>query len=301
MNDENLKNLEELCREYNYLKNSSEYKIGKKIREIKKLLKNGKIIELLNKIIIYFRCRKYNKNTHGFCTLELNENNKAKKVVIYTCIIGNYDEIKDPVYVDDNCDYILITDNPNLRSDKWKIELVPLEISEKYKNNSTLISRYYKLNPHLIFEKYNYSIYVDGSIKVVSNIAAYINNINEEVGIATFIHRDRSCIYDEAKICKILKKGNLTNLKKQIRKYQEEEFPEQYGMLECGIIVTNLNNKIGLNLLNDWWSDFTEKGSLRDQLSFPYILWKHKIDVVKVGTLGNNCYISSKFIINDHK
>ena len=32
------------------------------------------------------------------------------RIAIYTCIIGAYDEILEPVFIPDNCDFYLITD-----------------------------------------------------------------------------------------------------------------------------------------------------------------------------------------------
>ena len=33
--------------------------------------------------------------------------------VIYTCITGGYDEVREPKYISDTCDYVLISENPD--------------------------------------------------------------------------------------------------------------------------------------------------------------------------------------------
>ncbi len=47
-----------------------------------------------------------------------------ERVVVYSVMIGNYDEVLDPVYVSDNCDYILFTDNANIKTNVWKVHLI---------------------------------------------------------------------------------------------------------------------------------------------------------------------------------
>jgi len=49
---------------------------------------------------------------------------EKSRLVIYTAIIGNYDTLKDPEYIDENCDYVCFTDNRELKSDIWQIRLI---------------------------------------------------------------------------------------------------------------------------------------------------------------------------------
>ena len=46
------------------------------------------------------------------------------KGVVYSAIIGDYDRVKEPKYVDPDFDYILFTDNPNLQTKIWKVRLI---------------------------------------------------------------------------------------------------------------------------------------------------------------------------------
>ena len=64
------------------------------------------------------------------------------RLVIYTAIIGDYDTLKEPEYIDENCDYICFTDNWELTSDIWQIRLV-----ENTSLDSTRLQRMYKVLP----------------------------------------------------------------------------------------------------------------------------------------------------------
>ena len=43
------------------------------------------------------------------------------KYCVVTCIFNDYDLVREPLVIDNNCDYYLFTDNKNLTSDNWKI------------------------------------------------------------------------------------------------------------------------------------------------------------------------------------
>jgi len=50
------------------------------------------------------------------------------KRVVYTCLFGHSELFNDFTYERDGIDFICFTDDPELRSDFWKIELLPRKI-----------------------------------------------------------------------------------------------------------------------------------------------------------------------------
>lgn len=296
MNKEIIEALEEIVKEYNAILYSKEYRVGAKLLEFKSLIKRGKIFTILKKIIIHNKIKKYENGE----PIKYNIQNIPvldKKIVIYTCITGDYDRVREPLLKVPNCDYILFTDNVNLKSEKWNVQVIPKEIMEQYKNNGTLLNRYYKLNPFLLFKEYDYAIYVDGSVQIVSDLSTLVHSIGP-LGIALHKHRFRHCIYDEFEACKILKKGNQKHLQEQIEQYKKEGFPKKYGMAECGVIVLDLHNKMAKEIFNDWFLELLNTSSLRDQISLPFVLWKKNIQVEQITTLGNNIFQNPKIIIH---
>lgn len=71
-------------------------------------------------------------------------------------------------------------------------------------------------------------------------------------------------------------------------------------MIECTVMVTLLESKKAKEIYNQWWDEFLKQGSLRDQLSFPFILWKNNIKISEVGTLGKNLYKNTKIRVYSH-
>lgn len=295
-----MKNIEEslelLNNDYIELSNSLEYRLGKNFL----ILKKKGIISFIKNMIVYFKMKKFNhkapiKNEEK----ELNSLNlKNKKIVVYSALISNYDNIKPPLFVNNNCNYIMFTDQ-KIEKSLWKIEPIPQKIKEL--KNPILINRYIKMHPHEFFKDYDYAIYFDANIQIVSNITKFINQMDLEYGLSFHKHRYRDCIYEEIKCCHLLKKGNYKNLENQKDKYQKNSFPNHFGILECGNFVVDLKNSKAKEILDEWWIEFYKSASLRDQIALPYVLWKKQIDISKLYGLGNNMYKDLKIrVFSDH-
>lgn len=220
------------------------------------------------------------------------------KVAVYTCIIGEYDSLKEPLCDIDNIDFYLITDDKSKYSGYvGKFNIV--EFNDSFGCN-TLKNRYVKMNQHKFFKEYDYSVYIDGSIKILGDIRSFIKLINDNTGLAIHAHNHRNCIYDEAKVLKILKKGSLKNIDSQIMKYTNNLFPKNFGMYEACVLVTDLSNDKTKGIYNDWYNEFIRSGSFRDQLSLPYILWRKNFKYLDVGILSNDVHSNKLLEKNKH-
>ena len=303
MEEEYLKKIEELNLENIELKQSKEYRIGKDIIKFKKMLKKFQLITIITKKINRKKVDKL--NIHG--ELENNfkydkslEKKEKPKIVVYTCITGRYDKLVSPFLKFNNIDYIAFTDNKEEDNKIWKIKDIPDNI-KKIEDN-VLINRYIKFHPQELFKgKYDYSIYIDGNIKVISDLTPLVYAVNPKTGMALHRHRFRNCIYNEVEVCRLIKKGNYNKMKKQINKYREEGFPKAFGLYECNVIVCDLNNKNSETITTSWWDNFLNSESYRDQIILPYVVWKNGFEFDDIGSLGNNVYKNPKIRMEEHK
>ena len=231
----------------------------------------------------------------------LDEVNKKKKVV-YTCVIGKYDEIIDPVLLTDNTDYIIFTDKPKLCyvGDKYEVRPIPDHIRFMLKKDPILINRYMKMHPFELFKDYDYSLYIDGNIRVISDMDEVFAKSHNNVGLAMHIHYCRSDIYDEGIYCIKKNKGNRNAIMNTLKRYKDEGFPRGYGMREACIISTDLKNENAKNIYNEWWKEFLKNNTYRDQISLSYVLWKNNFLVEELGVLGTNVTNNPKFRKNQH-
>lgn len=221
------------------------------------------------------------------------------KVVVYSCIWGNYDSILEPYFINPDIDYYMITNNEIPNKSYWN------KFSPKLNNLDGLtnieINRYFKINPHLIFPEYDYSIYIDGNIRIVTDMMPLIIDlINSEKTIG--IHRYQTqCIYNMKDAIIAGKKSSREKVNYQINRYKKDGFPKDFGAFECNILVRKHNDKECIQIMNEWWKEFLNSSTKRDQLSFPYVLWKNKKDSNCIFSLGDDVYLNPRFqIISKH-
>lgn len=228
--------------------------------------------------------------------LSLNKklwSNEKNKKVIYTCITGDYDFLREPTYISDGFDYICFTDNTNFKSNVWIIKPLPKEVEGL---SQVKKQRYVKINPHKVLSEYDLSIWVDGCVSIKGDLNKFIGqNIKSDCSIYVPKHPSRDCIYDEATIVIRMKKDNAENVNPQIEKYKNEGFPKKYGLLQSNILLRKHNEADCIKLMEDWFEEL-KNGSHRDQLSFNYVLWKNQD--VKVTYMSKTICKSEFFLWN---
>lgn len=195
------------------------------------------------------------------------------KIVIYTCIVGKYDLLKEVANPESNIDYICFSDT-TVHSNTWKVLRIPPVITLL---SPAKIARCIKILPHLFLSEYETSIWVDGSIEVLGSINEFLyKNSNKQFSLSK--HPHRNCVYDEA--IAVLKRGKDIPevVIPQIVKYSREGYPKNYGLVQTGIIIRRHNEDECIKICENWWKEVSN-GSKRDQLSFNYSIWNKFISV----------------------
>lgn len=195
------------------------------------------------------------------------------KYVIYTCLTGNYDDLKQPLVVDDNFDYICFSnDIKKERDGVWQIKQIPFTYPDKL-----VESRYVKLLPHEVLQKYEYSVWIDANIQITG--ATFYNRTKELISkkckIAQVNHSlpFRDCIYEEIGAC--IEKGRIALYDglKQYRYLKHQKYPKHFGLLENNLILRRHNDGMVVDISKLWWQEFLNHAK-RDQFSLMVIYWK---------------------------
>jgi Protein of unknown function (DUF616) len=205
--------------------------------------------------------------------------------VIFTSVVGDYDSIKEPRYRMPEWDYICFSNTLKQREGSiWKIEPIPFQHSD----NSRL-SRYAKINPHLVLKKYEYSLWIDANIEFLDDfVERRINElIKDGILLSLIPHPFRNCIYQEAQICITDGLDSRIKIQKLINFLKDERYPENNGMFENGLIFRRHNDQMISSMNADWWSLYL-RFSKRDQLSLGYVLWKNNISCERFVKKGKN-------------
>jgi hypothetical protein len=214
-----------------------------------------------------------------------------KKIVVYTCISGSYDTLKEVVNPEPNIKYICFTDQ-DIQSETWEVRRIPefLNYLEQTKR-----ARCLKILPHLFLKEFDISIWIDGSIEIKGNINKLIvDNLKSYFAICK--HPDRICTYKEAESIIRLNKDVPEIVYKQIEKYRNLGFPENHGMVQSGIIIRKHNDDICKSISINWWSELL-KWSKRDQLSFNFSIWNKDFNI---DVMNPSLIVSEYFQIYTH-
>ena len=212
--------------------------------------------------------------------------------VLYSCITGGYDEPLTPVLYGQYPVPVLFTDRET-DSTGWQVRSIDKDLQE-YSNPQ--INRYIKFHPFEFFTDYEFSVYTDGNIKTYGDIRPLLSIARTaKSGMALHLHSDRDCLYDEAAVCILYGKGDKDGISRQVNRYRQEHFPAHYGLLEANVIITDLRNPFAKEILENWWKEYLESESGRDQLALPYTLWKMGLKTDDIGILGTSSRQNPKF------
>lgn len=220
------------------------------------------------------------------------------RIVVYTCVFGGYDDISDPAYISPYCDYAVITDQEISDESIWeKYDISNIHIPHGL--DHSMKNRFIKMHPHLLFPDYDISIYVDGSVVVMTDMVPLALQMgNKFLGI--HLHRDRNTIRDEGKaVIKLKKVKNIDLLKKQIHDYYQSGYDDSLALLEAPILVRRHNETICKKVMNDWWNEL-QKYEHRDQISLPYVLWKNGVSLQDIYIIGNSIELNPRFYWKGH-
>lgn len=235
-------------------------------------------------VLEYFK----NRNEDGEGTVQQKV---IPKKVVYTCITGNYDGLREVVSPEGNIDYICFSDDIT-HSETWKIKPIPKYL--KYLS-AAKTARCIKILPHLFLPEYETSVWVDGNIQVVGSMNEFIDkNLKNYFAIPK--HPDRTCVYEEANAVINLGKDSVDTVNPQIMEYMNKNYPENNGMVQSGIMIRKHNDKRCIDISNLWWNE-VRKFSKRDQLSFNYSIWNKN---VIIDVLNPNIIVSDYFQIWTH-
>lgn len=210
----------------------------------------------------------------------------SERIAVYTVIIGDYDTLKQPLYVSPQCDYFVLSDHEiNTEGTDWRCMNVN-SYFEGVNYSNTKKARFVKTHPHLFFKEYKYSIFLDGNFLIVGDLVPLVEMLADNV-FATHLHPSNDCIYQEAKDIIALGKYSASEVNEQIEVYKKEGFPEHYGLFETNVLVREHLSPECKDINESWWHEM-EQYTLRDQLSFTYVLWKTKYGIDSISLLGNN-------------
>lgn len=190
--------------------------------------------------------------------------NTKPTLITYTAICGDYDKPRE--------DYLCFTEKD---FDKFRKPVMNAKI--------------FKVLSHKFVDA-DISIWIDGNIRLRVSKEKLVELFLKDNDIAVFKHSMTQNVYSEARALRNMLEDQKEIIDKQVTQYKAEGFD---GGILCDCSVLIRRNTSPVNRFNEqWWAEIC-RYSYRDQLSFPYVLWKNnlKVNIINNGieSFANPC------------
>jgi hypothetical protein len=199
------------------------------------------------------------------------------KTLIYTVITGNYDTIKQPLVVEAGVEYVLFTNNPEIKdSGVWRVVQIPTEQwqGRTERENNILLSRKVKILPHKYLpEECELSIYIDADMVIKRPLTELLSKLQPETLFAACRHSYCKNVQEEIEDLLSKNMVQLEQVQHQWNKYTEWGFRDDLGISENGLLIRRYNDRRVQKLMELWWSEY-QQGCLRDQVSLMPCLYR---------------------------
>ena len=193
------------------------------------------------------------------------------RIAIYTCIIGGYDELQQPLVLEEGFDFFCYVGRGEKSAERigaWEIRELPESLG-----NPTLDSRWAKMHPHLLLPEYDCSVWIDGNIALLDGTLYRAARTKAVAGVrySGVTHPDRDCAYEEAHKCLDMKYLSVFGLLRVWFFLWTHGLPRHAGLMENNLIFRRHNDPDIVALDELWWSKVLRL-SRRDQLSLTWCL-----------------------------
>ena len=186
-----------------------------------------------------------------------------KRLAVYTALTGGYDDLRQPETVRTDADYICFSND--IREEKvgaWTIRPIPFENRDLVR-----VSRFPKLNPHLVLPEYETSLYVDANVLVTKDLGEAVNRaLASQTPCAMVPHPDRKGVYEEGMFLIRHSMGEPFKVYRQIKELVRTGFKDDAGLFVCSLIFRRHLDPRVIAFSENWWRRF-QAGAKRDQLS----------------------------------
>ncbi len=184
-------------------------------------------------------------------------------------MVGGYDQILQPLAVDDRFDFVLFTNEvTDSKMGVWQIRRI------EYSNPiQTKIARFVKTHPELLLGEYEASLWHDANIRIKNHCVydRFVELVEKKVAVASVKHVLCDCVYEEL--------FNVLDFRFEREKtvvdwghlLRNRDYPKHNGLIETGLLF-RMHSRDDVKEMDALWWYYIEKYSRRDQLSFPLVL-----------------------------
>lgn len=220
--------------------------------------------------------------------------------MVYSVMVGGYDEVLQPIVMDERFDYVLFTDKKTSdRLGVWEVRTFDYHDDDK-----TRESRYPKMHPEELLSEYEASLYIDANLSIANKdindkVVSFCEQGVDWAGILLPHPPHSDCIYEHAFFLMANRFDKEKTIIESCHKLRDERYPRHNGLHENNVIYRK-NNEVCKKIDEMWW-DFYCRYSRRDQLSLEYVLWNYpEVELGMILPKGERAFDSDSFYFNEH-
>ena len=237
--------------------------------------------------------------SYDVCNYLLTNQDQLDKSIIDDVSIGlllknkyNIIGFKEPLWVENKIDNVFLIRNKSKNRYDDVSRMMKLNNYENQKNQSSFIvsanlgnDSNHLINHMIIYDDSSLFPYPNLTPRLKSN---YFKMCTHSIHSSSFfIWSDTSIILKEGIIDWLINRlggfdalffkhsEEFINNPEQVKDYLDNGFDDQIGLIDCGLFIRRNKPNVN-NAFNEWFIEQV-KWSMQDQLSLPYILWKHQI------------------------
>lgn len=201
------------------------------------------------------------------------------KICVYTYVLGGYDELlEQAVAVDSEADFVCFTDDPDMRSETWRIELV----TPRYPTDVVRSARELKILGHRVLDAYDVTVCIDASVLLRQPPERIVEAwLSDDVDMALPQHSYREQVLDEFDEVVRLNYDDRSRVHEQLLSYSVSD-PDALTQkpLWTAILVRRRTTEVADAMR--LWFDHVLRYSRRDQLSVNVALSRTRLRVRRV-------------------
>lgn len=207
--------------------------------------------------------------------------------VIYTALTKGYDDLLQPEALRSDYDYICFSnDFSEDHIGVWQIRRIPYPSA-----NKTRLTRFPKLNPHLVLSDYAYSVWADANLRITEAIYDRVDELISEGAVCALCpHPDRTTPYEEARALIRSHIGEPELVYQQARFLLEVGYMPRDRLHYCSLMYRAHHDPGVIAFSAAWWDQYC-RFSCRDQMGVNY--------AVRLAELHPAHFFSSGFVA-DH-
>ncbi|WP_059109776.1 MULTISPECIES: rhamnan synthesis F family protein [Pantoea] len=192
---------------------------------------------------------------------------KKAKVALVTAIIGDFDALFLPKYLEGDVDYHCFSDTVSDGYGVFQVHKPPYVDADPRRT-----ARYIKTNLLKYVEGYDYIVWIDANVEINVRVTELVQRVSSSSHtLGAIQHPVRDNLFEESEEIISWKLDDESVVREQTARYESIHNLRSAPLIESNVLVMDARDEKIHNFMRLWWNEINNY-SRRDQLSIGYAL-----------------------------